>query len=124
MPCSAAAATVSRCASAPAAFTNFGTKVTMQTPPPRAACSSTSSGTLRGLSATARAELWLKITGASLTSSAARIVSAETCERSTIIPIRFISRTTSRPNAVSPPATGRSVAESAQGVFALWVSVR
>ena len=27
-------------------------------------------------------------------------------------------------DAVSPPATGRSVAESAQGVFALWVSVR
>ena len=86
--------------------------------------SSTSSGALRGLSVTARAELWLKITGASATSSAARIVSAETCERSTIIPIRFISRTTSRPKAVNPPTAGRSVAESAHGVFALWVSVR
>lgn len=107
-----------------AAFTNFGTNVTMHTPPPRAVASSTSSGAFRGLSVTARAELWLKTTGASLTSSASRIVSADTCERSTIIPRRFISRTTSRPNSVSPPATGASVAESAHGVFALWVSVR
>ncbi len=79
---------------------------------------------MRGLSVTARAELWLKIAGASATASASRIVSAETWERSTIIPMRFISRTTSRPKAVSPPATGRSVAESAHGVFALWVRVR
>ena len=66
-PPAAAAATSSRWASAQAAFTNFGTKVTMHTPPPRAIASSTSSGALRGLSVTARAELWLKITGASAT---------------------------------------------------------
>ena len=71
IPSASAAATISRCASAHAAFTNFGTNVTMQTPPPAAIRSSTSSGTLRGLSVTARAELWLKITGASATSSAA-----------------------------------------------------
>ena len=50
---------------------------------------------------------------------------ARTCERSTIIPSRFISRTTSTPNGASPPATcgrasgtavspSRSVAASAQ----------
>ena len=57
MPSAAAAATISRCQSAHAAFTNFGTKVTMHTPLPRAIASSTSSGALRGLSVTARAEL-------------------------------------------------------------------
>ena len=39
------------------------------------------------------------------------------------MPRRCISRTTSRPNSVSPPAAGVSVAESAQGRFRLWVSV-
>ena len=39
------------------------------------------------------------------------------------MPIRFISRTTSRPKSESPPSTGSSVAESAQGTFSLWVSV-
>ena len=40
------------------------------------------------------------------------------------MPSRFISATTSRPKAVSPPCAGSSVAESAQSVFSLWVSVR
>ena len=40
------------------------------------------------------------------------------------MPIRCISRTTSRPNPVSPPAFGSSVAESAQPTLALWVRVR
>jgi hypothetical protein len=64
-----------------------------------------------------------KITGASATSSASLMVVAATCDRSTSMPRRCISRTTSRPNAVSPPAAGLSVAESAQGRFRLCVSV-
>ena len=72
----------------------------MQTPPLSRSRSSTSSGTLRGWSHTARAEEWLKITGASVTSQGvAAWCLRETCERSTSIPSRFISRTTSLPNA-------------------------
>ncbi len=96
----------------------------MHTPPLSASLPSTSSGTLRGWSVSARADEWEKITGASVASSAARIVVAATWERSTIIPSRFISRTTSTPNADSPPTPGSSVAESAHGVLSLWVSVR
>ena len=96
----------------------------MQTPRLSRSDSSTSSGALRGLSATARAEEWLKIAGTSATSRAARMVSAETWERSTSMPIRFISRTTSTPKRDNPPRTGASVAESAQGTLLLWVSVR
>ena len=96
----------------------------MQTPPLSRSRSSTSSGTLRGWSHTARHEEWQKITGASLTSSASCMVVAATCERSTSMPSRFISRTTSRPKSVSPPCSGSSVAESAQPVFSLWVRVR
>ena len=58
-----------------------------------------SSGTLRGWSHTARADEWLKMIGAAEVSSASAIVSAETCEQSTSIPRRFISRTTSRRTA-------------------------
>ena len=65
-----------------------------------------------------------KITGAWATSSAWCMVETATCDRSTSMPIRCISRTTSRPNSVSPPACGSSVAESAQPTLALWVSVR
>ena len=71
----------------------------------------------------ARADEWEKRTGPSAVSSASRMVSGETCERSTSMPSRCISRTTSRPNAVSPPADGSSVAESAQGRLRLWVRV-
>ena len=46
------------------------------------------------------------MTGASVTSSASPIVSGDTCERSTSMPSRFISRTTSSPNCVSPPCFG------------------
>ncbi len=42
------------------------------------------------------------MTGASLTASAACIVSGDTWLRSTSMPSRFISRTTSPPNGVSP----------------------
>jgi hypothetical protein len=48
-----------------------------------------------------------KMTGASVTSSASFIVSAETCEMSTSIPSRFISCTTSSPNFVRPPCAAR-----------------
>jgi hypothetical protein len=79
---------------------------------------------LRGWSHTDRAELCENITGEVVVASASRIVSADTCDRSTTIPIRFISRTTSRPKSESPPSTGTSVAESAHGTLSLWVSVR
>ena len=39
------------------------------------------------------------------------------------MPSRFISPITRRPNAVSPPCAGWSVAESAHAVLLLWVSV-
>ena len=53
---------------------------------PRRPSSSTSSGTLRVTSQSARADEWEKITGASLTSIAWRIVSSETWLRSTSTP--------------------------------------
>ena len=53
-----------------------------------------SSGTLRGWWHSAHAEEWLKKTGASDTSRTSCIVSTDTCARSTIIPRRFISCTT------------------------------
>ena len=124
IPSAAAASAASRSHSLAAGDTNFGTKVTMHTPPLAGSRSSTSSGTLRGWSQSARAEECEKTTGASVVSRASRMVSAETWERSTSMPSRFISRTTSRPNALSPPSTGSSVAESAQGTLSLWVSVR
>ena len=70
----------------------------MQVPPLSASRASTSSGTLRGWSHTAYAEEWLKITGAVAVSRVSRMTSWLTWERSTSMPIRFISRTTSRPN--------------------------
>ena len=103
--------------------TNFGTNVAIAMPPLAGSRASTSSGMLRGWSQTARAEECEKITGAPVASSASRMVVAATCERSTSMPTRFISRTTSWPNAVRPPATGSSVAESAQATLSLWVSV-
>lgn len=102
---------------------NFGTKVAIATPPLAGSSASTSSGMLRGWSQTARAEECEKITGASETASASRIVVAATCERSTSMPTRFISRTTSRPKSVRPPWRGSSVAESAQSIVSLCVSV-
>ena len=52
--------------------------------------------------------------GAFVALSAAFIVSGETCDRSTIMPRRFISSTTLTPNGVSPFARGSSEQESAQ----------
>jgi hypothetical protein len=81
-------------------------------------------GTFLGTSHRARAEEWEKITGASLTPMAWRIVSSEVWLRSTSQPHRFTSRTTSSPNLVSPPCAWSPVAESAHGVSSLCVSVR
>ena len=75
---------------------------------------STSSGTFRGWSATARALECEKMTGAFVTLSAAFIVASETCDRSTSMPSRFISSTTSSPKRVRPWAFGASEHESAQ----------
>jgi hypothetical protein len=123
-PCATARRSASRDQSRTAWFTKRGTNVTMQVPPLPASRASTSSGTLRGWSHTSYAEEWLKITGAVAVSRASRIVAWLTWERSTIIPIRFISRTTPRPSSLRPPSTGSSVAESAHGTLSLWVSVR
>ncbi len=65
-----------------------------------------------------------KTTGAPETAIAERIVSSEVCETSTSMPHRFSSRTTSSPKRVSPPCARSPVAESAQAVSSLWVSVR
>ena len=51
------------------------------------------------------------------------MVSGETWLRSTSMPRRFISRTTSSPKGVRPWWRGVSVAESAQPVVRTWVSV-
>ncbi len=103
--------------------TNCGTNVTMQTPPLPGSAASTSSGTSRGWSVTARHDKCVNTTGAEDVASASRIVVAATWERSTSMPIRFISRTTSRPNGASPPCSASSVAESAHSVFRLCVRV-
>ena len=104
--------------------TNGDTKVTMHIPRLPGSRARMPSGTLRGWSHRARALECEKMTGASATSSASLIVAGDTWDRSTSMPSRCISRTTARPNSVSPPARGWSVAESAQGTLALWVSVR
>ncbi len=96
----------------------------MTSPPFRGRRARIESGTFRGWSTSARAAEWEKITGASETSSAALITAGEVCERSTSIPSRFISRTTSRPKGVSPPCRAESSAASAQSVVTLWVRVR
>ncbi len=103
--------------------TKPATKVTITTPPLAGTRRRTSSGTFRGTSQRARVEEWEKMTGASLASRASCMVDGATCERSTSIPIRFISRTTSRPKAERPSWRGASVAESAQSLVLLWVRV-
>src|SRR3712207_7378253 len=90
------------------------TNVTITTPPLSRTRRRMESGTLRGTSAMARTDECEKITGACVTSSASLIVAGETCDRSTSMPSRFISRTTSSPNDVSPPCLALSSAASAQ----------
>jgi hypothetical protein len=100
-----------------------GTKLTITTPPFFGSCRRMASGTLRGTSATARADECEKITGAWATRRASSMVSGETWLRSTSMPSQFISRTTSSPNFVRPPCSGLSAAASAHGVLLLCVSV-
>ncbi|GAB3844657.1 hypothetical protein GCM10027610_059520 [Dactylosporangium cerinum] len=117
-------ARAARVHSATSADTKAGTNVSWTTPPlVRSRCSS-GSATLRGWSLTDRAEEWLKITGAVEASSASRCVDAATWDRSTRMPSRLSSVTIARPTSVRPPTAGLSVAESAQAVLSLWVSVR
>ncbi len=78
---------------------------------------------LRGWSQTARDEECEKITGAVLVAIASRMTPSATWLRSTSMPTRFISRTTSWPKAERPPRRGRSVALSAQSMLSLCVSV-
>ncbi len=102
---------------------NPGTNVTITTPPFCGISARTSSGTFRGTSQRARADECEKMTGARVTRSASCIVAGATCDRSTSMPSRFISRTTSSPNAVSPSCSGCAPAASAHGRLALCVSV-
>ncbi len=95
----------------------------MTTPPLAGRRFRTSSGTLRAWSISARALEWEKMTGARVAERASCIVLGETWLKSTIIPSRFISRMSARPNGVSPSWTGSSVAESAQSLFFEWVRV-
>ena len=62
-------------------------------------------------------------TGTPEASRASRIVPGDTWARSTSIPSRFISRTTSSPKRVSPPWRAESSAASAQSSVTLCVSV-
>ena len=100
-----------------------GSATTITTPPFAGSRASTGSGTLRGCPVTPRAPEWLKITGAFATSSVSIIVASLTWLRSTSMPMRFISRTTSIPKGLRPSCLGVSVAASAQGMLLLWVSV-
>ena len=63
-PARAAAWNASARQAAAASMRNSGTNATMQTPPPAAMVTNTSSGTVREESVTARAHEWLNITGA------------------------------------------------------------
>ena len=101
---------------AAAGETNSGTNVTMQTPAGRAGRASTSSGTLRGRVAH-RAGRGVREDHRRLADVAARRASCRPRrgERSTSMPSRFISRTTSRRTARARRCTGSSVAESAHG---------
>jgi hypothetical protein len=63
------------------------------------------------------------MTGALVSASAIFIVSGETWLRSSIMPIRFISRTIALPKGDMPFSTGSAVAESAQSLWIEWVRV-
>lgn len=68
-------------------------RLIITSPPLRATSRRMSSGTFRDELHSAYADECEKITGASLVASVSRIVPIETCDRSTIMPMRFISRT-------------------------------
>jgi hypothetical protein len=104
---------------------------------------STSSGTFRGISRSARADEWLHITGARDILSAPSAVSSDVCERSTRTPRRLSSLTRVLPNGLcrvrqfgseearrthlSPWCSGsspsKSPQESANTLWHVWVSV-
>src|SRR3989441_6308724 len=80
------------------------------------------SGTSRAWPVSARAEECENMTGARVVWSASDIVASLTWERSTTIPSRFISCTTSRPNA-ERPRRAVSVEAVAHERLRQWVSV-
>ena len=82
-----------------------------------------SSVMLRGMSESARQLECEAMTGVVVTSSTSWNVLSETWEMSTIMPRRFISRTTCRPKSVRPLWRGASVEESAQSLLRKWVRV-
>src|ERR1700722_10399456 len=98
------------------------------TPPFLASAAIISSVMLRGTLQSARQEECEAMIGALLTASASQNVLSAVCEISTIIPSRFISRTTCLPNGVRPlwcsiPALSISPEESAQLLVLVWVRV-
>ena len=103
---------------------NFGTKVAIATPPFAGSRASTSSGMLRGWSQTAREEEWEKITGAT-----ERVERVPHRRRRDVREVdehaeRGSSRVRPRGRSrQSPPTPGSSVAESAQAMLSLCVSV-
>ena len=93
------------------------------TPPFFAMALMTSSGMFRTMGVTPFAEEWDASTGAALSSTASSTALSEMCDTSTIIPIRFISRTSSRPSFDSPLWVSPSVIESAKALDLKWASV-
>src|ERR1051325_10139168 len=90
-----------------ASDTKPGLKFTMTMPPFAGTSLRIESGTSRAWPVSARADEWENITGARVAWSASDIVASFTWERSTTIPSRFISCTTSRPNAERPQRAER-----------------
>src|SRR5437762_522708 len=85
-----------------ASETKPGLKFTITMPPFARTSLRIESGTSRAWPVSARAEECENMTGARVVCRASDMVASLTCDRSTRIPSRFISCTTSRPNAESP----------------------
>ena len=96
----------------------------MQTPPLSGSRASTSSGTLRGWSQTARADEWLKMTGA--VADVERVAHGGGGDVGEVDqhaePVHLGDHLAAEGG--QPAVRGSSVAESAQSVFSLWVRVR
>src|SRR2546430_1377755 len=105
-----------------ASETKPGLKFTITTPPFARTILRIESGTLRTWPVSARAEECENMMGARVVWSASDIVASLTWERSTTIPSRFISCTTSRPNA-ERPRRAVSVEAVAHERLRQWVSV-
>src|SRR5438270_9892757 len=78
----------------------------MTTPPFLVIAFNISSVILRGALVSARADEWEAMIGALLVAIASQKVRSDTCEMSTIMPRRFISKTTFLPKSVSPWVAG------------------